>query len=223
MNDRRDIQAIVFDLDDTLHSERAYAQSGFAAVAEVYRSRLGEPADTVRDMLRLLDAGHRRRVFDALLADRGLPQDDRLIANMAAIQLYPDVKSILDELTGDYRLGLITDGWSDTQWAKIDALGLRERFDHIIVTDDLGEVYRKPHPESFERTAAALDVSHSSCAYVADNVAKDFIAPNSLGWLTVRVVRADGIYAAEAVADGGEPQFTIRSLDELRRLLRESA
>ena len=42
---RSRVKVVAFDLDDTLYPEREYAFSGFAAVAEAFEQRLGEPAE----------------------------------------------------------------------------------------------------------------------------------------------------------------------------------
>ena len=51
--------------------------------------------------------------------------------------MLPDADAALTRLGDRYKLGLITDGPPVQQWSKIDALGLRSRFDEIIVTGDL--------------------------------------------------------------------------------------
>lgn len=73
----------------------------------------------------------------------------------------------------------------------------------------------KPHPRAFEMIAERLAVKPHECAYVADNVTKDFVAPNALGWRTVRILRPDGLYKDAQAAVDGEPQRIIDSLDQL--------
>jgi hypothetical protein len=65
-----------------------------------------------------------------------------------------------------------------------------------------------------------LDVSSSSCAYVADNLKKDFVAPNALVWLAVRIIRPDAVYCDVTCAEHGEAQHTIKTLDDLDALLK---
>ena len=221
------IRAVVFDLDDTLYPERAYAFSGFAAVAAAFEDRLGDRSESVAAMQRLLDTEHRPRVFNALLAQRGLREELHLVNRMIqvfrehrpSISLHADADAALTRLTGRHKLGMITDGPAASQWAKIDALGVRDRFDEIIVTADLGPEYAKPNRAAFELIAQRLGVEAACCAYVADNPAKDFIAPNALGWRAVGVRRPDGIYRDTPVADGGSPSRVIDSLDALPALL----
>jgi len=222
------IRAIIFDLDDTLYLERDYAFSGFRAVAHTYSHLLGNPQNSLNTMRALFDSPHRHRVFNQLLQDISVEHDLQLIQKMVAtfrkhtpdIQLLPDASSALSRLAATYKLGLITDGPAQVQHAKIDALKLATRIDKIIVTGELEPGAEKPSPRSFEMIAGALEVHHGECVYVADNPAKDFIAPNALGWKTVRIIRPLGVYKNVCPAKDGEAKHTISSLDELDRLLK---
>ncbi len=221
------IQALIFDLDDTLSSERAYAFSGFDAVAAAFADRLGDPTTASHEMRMLFDAEHRRRVFNTILIRRGLPDSDERVSAMIdvyrthkpVICLYPDAAPALQRLRPRYKLGIITDGPAVMQHAKIDALGLRNYVDEIIATDDLGEGLSKPNPQAFERIADRLGVQPATCVYVADNPTKDFAGPNALGWRTIQVTRPDGLYTDRTPCEGGAPNHTIESLDRLDALL----
>lgn len=232
------IKAVVFDLDDTLYPERAYALSGFRAVAARFAHVLGDPAAAMAEMVRLMEQGHRGRIFNELLAKRGMPLDEKLVTQMVEayrthqprLAFHPDAAAALQRLRPDYRLGLITDGAKEMQWAKIDALGLRRIMEEIIVTNELigpdGAApteppvnYSKPHPFAYELIAQRFSLPHEQCAYVADNPSKDFVAPNALGWRTVQVRRDDGIYLNADVADAGEADHIISTLDDLDSLL----
>jgi len=225
----RRLEAVIFDLDDTLISERDYAFSGFAAVAEAHASRLGSAGETAPAMRALFDSEHRTRVFDALLEQRGIEHDKALIQSLITtyrrhipdIDLYPDADAALNRFRPHYRLGVLTDGLMITQALKLKALRLRDRVDKIIITSELGTDYGKPHPKAFEWMAQSLGVNHAGCVYVADNPVKDFVAPNRLGWLTIKVVRPEGVYRDRTAPAGGEPQFTIHSLDELGNIFSE--
>ena len=225
------IGAVVFDLDDTLYAEREYAYSGFTAVAEAFADRLGDPRDSAASMRRLFDSENRPRVLNALLADLGLKEEPKLVEAMIevyrvhrpAIQLYDDARVILNKLRPEYRLGLLTDGRSSTQGLKIDALGLRDRFDAILITSELGPGFGKPSPRPFEFISTRLQVVGSRSVYVADNPAKDFVGPNALGWTTVQIRRTNGVYADQKPAPGGEPNQVIETLDRLVDVIERSS
>lgn len=221
------IQAVIFDLDDTLYPERAFAFSGFAAVATAFQNQLGDPEPAAERMRQLFDTEHRPTVFNALLSERGVSEDKELIRGMIetyrthrpSITLHPDADAVLTQLRGKYKLGLISDGPLDTQRSKIDALGIRQRFDEIIITSELGPNRGKPDRTAFELMTKRLQLAPSACLYVADNPAKDFIAPNALGWTTVRIIRNDGIYRDVPPAPGGEPGQAIDTLAGLEGLV----
>ncbi|MHC4698138.1 MAG: HAD family hydrolase [Planctomycetota bacterium] len=182
------------------------------------------------------------------LSPRESPDDEELVKRMIqtyrehtpSISLHADADTALTRLrtthrssgphpgapgsslrydSGPYAFGLITDGPVESQSAKINALGLRPHLDAIVLTDELGPGFAKPHPRAFELIARQLAVNADKCAYIADNPAKDFIAPNALGWTTIQITRPDGIYRDNKPAEGGTPDHIIDTLDELEAAL----
>ena len=135
------------------------------------------------------------------------------------IDLFPDAERALARLAGCYQLGLITDGPRVVQRAKVDALRLDDHFAEIIFTDELGEGRAKPHPAAYELMTQRLGVAPKHCAYVGDNLSKDFLSPNRLGWRTIYVDRGDGVHYHKPAPPDGAPQHTINSLDELDALI----
>lgn len=220
-------QAIIFDLDDTLYEERTYAFSGFAAVAATFAKRLGDPHETGTLMRQLFDTEHRARVFDEVLKRRSLAADPNLIAEMVAtfrahrpnIRLFDDAERALTYWRDRARTGIISDGPAVMQRAKVEALRLGERVDEIILTDECGPDSAKPSAKAFALMASRLSVSHDSCVYIADNPAKDFVGPNALGWKTIQVIRADGVYQDREAPPGGAPKWLVHRLDELPAIL----
>ncbi|HNQ22940.1 MAG TPA: HAD family hydrolase [Phycisphaerae bacterium] len=221
------MQAVIFDLDDTLYPERQYVLGGYAAVASAFADRLGDPRCTLDHLCRLFNTEHRPRVFNRLLLESGLPEDAELVVRMIAtyrghrptLTLHADAEAVLARLERRVPLGLVTDGPAAVQAAKIEALGLTPRFAQIVLTDTLGPEGVKPSARAFELIAQRLDVEHRACVHVGDNLAKDFLAPNRLGWVTVRVLRPEGVHWGKPAPPGGEPQHTVASLEELPQLL----
>jgi putative hydrolase of the HAD superfamily len=220
---------VVFDLDDTLYSERQFALCGFTACARWAEAELGLK-DLDADMTRLLDAGHLGRLFGMVLDERmpGVDTTPHVAALIAVyrsaepeLELFEDARWALEHYAMKGPLGLITDGTHAMQLKKVSALALQPRFREIIYTDLLGEgrAFAKPHEKSFALMEAALGESTDRFVYVGDNPAKDFIAPNKRGWLTVQVVRPGGIHDATRVAPGGAPQHMIETLADLPSVL----
>lgn len=214
------IRAVVFDLDDTLYPERSFAFSGFEAVADWLQGRVDCPFDAAARMRELFETGDRRRVFDQLLAELGCDQAETLVPAMVdcyrshppAIRLYEDAEGILADWRGRFRLGLISDGPQEMQQRKVGALGLAGVLGHIVLTDQWGREFWKPHHRAYRELEAAFDVNGADCVYIADNPEKDFVAPRQLDWRTVRIIRSDGVYRDAIPPVGGEAEFQVTSL-----------
>jgi putative hydrolase of the HAD superfamily len=223
---------LVFDLDDTLYPERAYALGGFRAAGAWAKAELG--VDGLADrLIQLLDQGHLGRSFKMAL-DELAPDhtDEHAKAVLKAygdhtpdLALFEDARSALAAFAGT-TLGLITDGHAKTQTRKVAALGIAPRFAEIIYTGALGpdRVFHKPHPRAFELMEQALRrAPEDRFVYVGDNPLKDFVAPNAMGWRTVLVDRphhrATRIHPLQTAPDGGAPQITISSLADLAAVL----
>jgi putative hydrolase of the HAD superfamily len=209
---------VILDLDDTLFLERDYVLSGLRAVGEhvasVYgRTGFGDVA------VGLFEAGVRGDTFNRALAASQLPDDDRIVGELVAvyrrhepaITLTPDAARLIPRLRGRY-LGVVTDGPLESQRAKAIAVGAPRWSSAVVYTAALGPGFGKPHPRAFAMHQAAAGRHGTACVYVADNPAKDFAGPKSLGWATVRIRRPASLHAD--VPSGDLVDLEIVSLDE---------
>jgi putative hydrolase of the HAD superfamily len=76
---------------------------------------------------------------------------------------------------------ILTDGRSLTQRRKIASLGLRGA-SGIYISEERGA--SKPALDAYLQILDDQPDAYQFC-YIADNPAKDFIAPNALGWNTI--------------------------------------
>lgn len=217
------LRAVVFDLDDTLYPEQAYAFSGFAAVGEWLRSRVSCEFDPTERMKALFLAGERGHIFDRLLTEIRHADAKTLVPEMIEcyrmhaprIELHADARAAIPAWRGRFRLGLISDGTLAMQQAKVAALGLTRLLDEVILTGQWEPAYGKPHTRAFELMETRLRLHGQALVYIADNCGKDFIAPRQLGWRTVCVRRPAGIYRDVQPPPGGEPEHEVHSLVQL--------
>lgn len=190
-------KVILFDLDDTLYSEKEYVKSGYKQIAKI--------CPEIDNMyLKLWDAFQSgEKAIDFVLKNENLHSDKMLFDCLKAyreqepeISLYPGVADMLSDLKNrGLKLGIITDGRPKGQHAKIKALGLEKYFERIIITDELGGVeYRKPNPQAFIEMKDFFGVEYSEMVYIGDNIKKDFIAPDKLGMATILFENNDGLY-----------------------------
>ena len=190
------VEAVIFDLDDTLYSEKDYVRSGYRAVAK------GFPG--VANMEQKLWAAFEKKLpaIDVVLEVEGLATlEDKQKAlqlyrgHMPEIALYPGVASLLQQLKQCKKLGLITDGRPEGQRAKIKALDIEGLFRKIIITDALGGTeFRKPNETAFRLMQQEMEVPFEKMVYIGDNPRKDFIAPIALGMQAICFKNRDGLY-----------------------------
>jgi len=221
------LKAIVLDLDDTLYPEREFVRSGYHAV----EAKLHVDGVTDEPIANWLWARALGGVFkDAYSAmdehfQLGLSGEylQELVAcyrnHVPTISPFEGVREVLVALKRKYKLALLSDGVELTQSNKLGALDLPVDFDATLFTLVRGKEFTKPSALGFEAIADELNVPHDACCYVGDNVSKDFIAPNALGWLTIRLVMPGQIYEDRPVAPEGSPQVEVHSWSTLGMLL----
>lgn len=218
------IKAIVFDLDDTLFPEYDYVCSGFRCVAEYIQTKYAIKDDIYSIMLDLFSKD-KNKVYNRVLEYYGIAYNTQEIQELIEVyrthkpsnlHFFDGVESTLKELRKQgYKLGVITDGREYTQQSKIDALGLKDLVDEIIITDSLGgEQYRKPNPLAFEIMADKLNVKYEEMAYVGDNPQKDFAISAIYPIYTIQVL-SKGIYKDSDYLKGIKPNGIIKNIKDL--------
>ena len=216
---------VVLDMDDTLFLERDYVFSGFSAVDAVVAKEHGLKGFS-EYAWRLFCAGVRGRIFDEALKEMGVELQSASVAELVAvyrshlprITLTTDSFRFLNAARRQgVRIALVSDGVLVAQKAKVRALGLETFISPIVLTDAFGRDAWKPSFRGYLEVFERLGGTHRNYVYIGDNPNKDFIAPNALGWRTIRIRRPQGEYAlASALREDDAPQREIASFDELR-------
>lgn len=220
------IKLIVFDLDDTLYDEFQFVQNGFKEVAKYLSNKYAIHVDELyKVMLELLNKYGRGTIFNKLCEKYNFNEE---IMNLVEIyrnakgkfKLYDDSYEVLKKLQHNYKLGIITDGKAAVQWNKIKCLGIENFFDKIIVTDDFGREYWKPHEYSYKKMLEYFKCEPKEAIYIGDNPAKDFIGARKVGFYTVRIIRECGDNMKLEEEKGYEADFTINNLKELINIIK---
>lgn len=188
MNSIRPSESVlVLDLDDTLYSEYEYKLSGIRTVCRhisrlypEYRNKnLMAELDTEGDgwldqLCRLCRFNESEKQSLLWLYRTHTP-------NLNAFMPSEEFKDMLKPFSARI---LISDGRSLTQRLKLDALGLSDCFDEILISEACGSA--KPDGKRFIRVQQRYPGRRY--IYAGDNIAKDFVTPNRLGWLTIGIL-----------------------------------
>lgn len=227
---------IFFDLDHTLWDFRANSR---ATLRELHGD-LGLPergiatADELIEVYEEVNAGLWRRYeagripkevlrvlrFRTTLGRFGV-RDDRLAGRLAheyldrsprRSALHAGVRELLDDLSADHRLHIITNGFQEVQRTKLECSGIRGRFEVVLTSEQAGAA--KPDLRIFRRALELAGASAHESLMVGDD------ARNDTGG-----ARGAGIDQAHFTGEEGtepdlEATYRFAHFGELRRLLR---
>jgi putative hydrolase of the HAD superfamily len=163
---------------------------------------------------------HRHGVADPELAQR---LQERFTATMLRqMAAFAEVRVTLENLAGQARLGILTNGMPGAQGAKLRHLGLDRYFDVVVASASV-EV-GKPAREIFEHALDRLQVSPQEAVMVGDSLEGDIRGAARVGLRTVWVNRQRA-GAAASPTDGCSAELPdLAALPSLLRgTLREPA
>jgi putative hydrolase of the HAD superfamily len=213
---RNEIQAIAFDLDNTLVArDRAF----WTWIAEECRAAPCHGVDLGR-VAELDQSGHGpKEALLAYLAESFTwPESDlaarhrRFVAGtLRGIEPDAAIASLLGRLRRRYRLAVVTNGTSQAQRGKLDRLGISGYFEHVLVSEEVGS--KKPEPAIFQRLIEAWPLAPGAIAFVGDDVSKDVLGARAAGLVPVWISR-DASWPP-----GSAPPLQIRDVLELEALL----
>ena len=201
--------AILFDLDDTLLDDRGAQEAYLGDLYSNHRSEIQRTESDFRlEWRRAIDRHfpryvkgeitlteqRRTRVRDVFdrpgMTDAAADQivTEFVLGYEASWQLFPEVLRVLDELQG-IPLGVVTNGSSEQQRAKLRRTGILDRFAVVAVSEDVG--HSKPSARIFEHACAALGVDPTDCVFVGDDWEKDVRGALNAGLRAIWVNRCD--------------------------------
>ena len=102
---------------------------------------------------------------------------------------FPDVWPCLQSLAG-HRLGIISNGQTKQQQAKLEKLGICDFFEVIVTAEDTG--LAKPHVAIFRAAAARVGIAQEQCTYCGDDWTTDMMPLASVGMQGIWINRRGG-------------------------------
>src|SRR5690606_1335448 len=140
--------------------------------------------------------------------------------HMPDISFFDDVLPCLEQLKyREIKTGIITDGYANAQKLKLKAVNAFNYFEEIIVKDELGREYWKPHPKPFEMIKEKLNIGFHEMVYVGDNPEKDFFIKSIYPVKTIRIFRVNGVYNNKPYYNSIEEDYKLNNLTELHQLI----
>jgi HAD superfamily hydrolase (TIGR01509 family) len=231
---KKNIKAVLFDVDETLF-DRNLAQR---AVLEIIVKQLPGVFDAFKPE-RVLEAflesdrimtadfnagapseGLRNMRSELFLRLLGTSEDYVTTITELYVRNYPTVMAPVDgaipivkELSLRFKVGVVSNGFPDVQYRKLETIGLRDLFSCIVLSEEFG--IRKPNAKIFHHATSLLHMQPSECLYVGDSYTNDVIGAKTAGmqacWLNRESLKPqDEIIKAD---------FIINKLEELPEIL----
>ncbi len=192
---------IYFDLDDTLLDHKKAEAAGLKDVHDHFDMFNGVSREKLLETYHHINKGlweqygrgeidrhilHRRR-FEETFRDLGLDKTMYDEAGNVYMNYYRDhwewidgAKDAYYNIADNYRVGIITNGFAETQRMKIAQFDLRETASHIVISEEIGEM--KPHPKIFDHATELAGVEREEILYVGDSFTSDITGGSKAGW-----------------------------------------
>lgn len=187
------IQAVFFDMDDTLYDTSGFASiARRAAVKSMVHNGLQcseeEGYEHLMEIVREKGSNYSKH-FNILTNDINGSEDPLIIVNgiityhntkFAMLKLQPDSFAILLYLKSKgYKVGLITNGKEFKQWEKLIRLGLYPFFDEIVTSESVG--VEKPDAKIYQIAMDRLNVTKGTSIMVGNNFDVDIMGAYNVG------------------------------------------
>ena len=195
------IKGVVFDLDHTLFDRYATFR---ATLPELYKALKNEIPENVllEDFVEGVIESEKKYIYHSfdLIADNIFKKGifSRKMSGkefwgyvckhcwIKAAVKYPFTEPMLIKLREmGLKIGIITNGRTETQQVKIDLLGIGKFVDETIICDSLG--VQKPETLPFEVMCEKLNLKPNELLYVGDNPINDVMASRNAGYVPVWV------------------------------------
>lgn len=213
------VKAVLFDLDGTLWDRDEAVRRLVEAQHGAFSELAHIPIDRYVGRVLALDAhgfGEKGEVYRQVASEFGLGSalsgvllDHFWTSYHLFYEPFPDVIPALHRLAGlGLKLGIITNGTTVTQDAKIQGLGLAPLMDTILISEREG--VRKPDRAIFERALGRLGVNAGAAWFVGDHPDADIRGAKEAGLTPV---------LRRSWSDAEHATHVIASLDELIPLI----
>ena len=219
------VEAVLFDLDDTLFSQQDWLDGAWDRVAAA-GAELGVDRAALREALSTEAAGGSDRggIIDRALAAVDAehvpvaPLVDAFRAHETELlEPHPGVRDGLATLAEAVPIGLVTDGDVAIQRSKLSALGLEQYFDTVVYSDELGRHQRKPNAAPFRVALTALHADPARTIFVGDHP-KDVAGAAAVGMRAIRVRSGEHRDAPDGIRPWATTDSVLEAIEIARAL-----
>jgi len=234
------LEAVIFDFIGTLTNVKGYnlenskmklckaiIESGFNVEEKCFMEAYSNSHEKYRVIRyqELVEVTNAVWIADALnsLGFKTNPEDERIKTAVNiffedyvhSLELRPCVKKLLDELSQNYKLGLVSNfTYAPVIYAGLRKLNINSFFNAVLVSEEVG--WRKPHTKIFEEALNRLKVKPHKAVYVGDSPQEDIKGAKEVGLKTIFV--PSQFYSLKDLNENQiKPEIIVKNICELCR------
>lgn len=99
-------------------------------------------------------------------------------------QLFPDAVDVLEQFRREgYRMHIITNGFPEVQYIKLENSGIAPYFDNVLCSEDVG--FTKPHREIFQEALRRASCLPEHAIMIGDDFKIDIVGALNAGWTAI--------------------------------------
>jgi FMN phosphatase YigB (HAD superfamily) len=197
--DTKNVKGVVFDLDDTLISNKDFIINRAELLFYQYQNIFSDKNEYLINVIALLNEGKAPILIDEICLKYKVVDKKNEILNFyrkcfpKKLTYYNDVYSTLYKLkTTGYKLYVLTDNPINTQKKKISLFPYSYFFDYIFYTDNIKN--SKPDLNAFNLVSESTNLKNEQLVMVGDNFYRDCIGSINAGFnFAFHISRKDGM------------------------------
>lgn len=224
---------VLFDLDRTLWDFESNAKSAFDKIFEEFNLKeKGIPSAfdfyekyshhnkilwDLYNQEKIIKETLKTMRFKLTLADYNISDEMLAIAlgdgylkySLSFNILFPGAREIIPYLKKSYKLAIITNGFEEIQYPKLQVTGLNQYFDAVITSEEAG--CKKPDRRIFEFALKKLNSKAEDSIMIGDDIDIDILGAKRVG--------IDQIYFNPEQKICSDANFSISNLMEIKGIL----
>lgn len=230
-------EGVIFDLDDTLFDGVSAHKKALERTYQLWSYIFPEDSEDLFRERHLLagralsgligdngSSGGMVIRFKKMLEDRGNLADPDLIRELSSrywkgylryCEPREGVLELFDKMKErQLKTAVCTNLTADVQLAKLKKLGLLDKIEVVVCSDDVAAV--KPNPLIFQHTLERISLKPDQVLSVGDNIRADILGASAVGLHTALIENSFSQYSEEDIANA---EYHLKSMRDLIKLL----
>lgn len=151
-------------------------------------------------------------IVESITEEQALAMNDDFISRvMLKDTLIEGAKELLEHLQQKYKIHILSNGFTEMQYKKMEVAGLNGYFDKVILSDKVG--VNKPHPDIFAYALHEAGVDKKNVIMIGDNFFTDISGAYNYGidqiWFNPKGKETEGFV----------PTYVVNKLDDIHSIL----